>query len=139
MNSPPVSPKRSSTVARDANWRVFYDADCGFCSRGASWRQRRKALVEVRWIPTASDEAQRLVPDRPVDEMGVAGPNGEIWFGGDAFIVTLWTLAGWRWLTKLLALPGIRHLVRWGYRLVARQRYQISRLLGDSCQIPPKP
>ena len=117
-------------------WRIVYDADCGLCSRIVAWMRRRKALVKVGWLPTTSVEAHRLVPDRPVDEMAVIGPHGEVWFGGDAFIVTLWTLAGYRWLARLLALPGIRQLIRWGYPPIARRRRQISRLLGDSCQIP---
>lgn len=132
---PPISPKRSLASAEDTDWQIVYDADCGLCSRIVTWIRRRERLVKVGWLSIASDKSRRLVPDRLADEMAVIGPHGEVWFGGDAFLVTFWTLARWRWLARLLALPGFLHLIRWGYPILARRRYWISRLLGDSCQI----
>jgi hypothetical protein len=103
----------------------------------AAWMARQRTLVHPRWLAVSSEDALRIVPDRPQDEMAVVGPEGDIWFGGDAVIMSLWTLARYRWLARLFALPGVHTLVLWAYRPIARRRRWISKLLfGETCRIP---
>jgi predicted DCC family thiol-disulfide oxidoreductase YuxK len=83
----------------------------------------------------ASEEGRRLAPDRPVDEMGLVGPGGEVWFGGDAWIVCLSTLTYWRWAAWVMSFAPAHQIVRLVYPLVAKNRQKLSRLLGTSCQI----
>jgi len=55
-------------------------------------------------------------------------PDGTIASGLDAFLPLLPGLKGGRWLAKVFAVPLVKPLAEWIYRLVARFRY---RLFGE--------
>lgn len=114
---------------------VIYDADCGMCTAAIQWLQRQRLQEPVRWLPLDSEEAQRLVPNRPADEMAVVGPNGQVWMGADGVIESL-RLTDHDSLARLLRLPLVHSVAKLGYRSIARNRARISRLLGlKSCRI----
>jgi predicted DCC family thiol-disulfide oxidoreductase YuxK len=114
---------------------VIYDADCGVCTAAIQWLQRQHLREPVSWLPLDFEEAQRLVPNRPADEMAVVGPTGQVWTGVDGAIVSL-ALAGHSIMAGLLRLPLVHALAKLGYRLTARNRVRISRLFGwNACRL----
>lgn len=114
---------------------VIYDADCGVCTAAIGWLQRQRLREPVRWLLLDSEEARRLVPNRPADEMAVVGPNGQVWTGADGAIVSL-RLTGHTALVWLLRFPLVHGLTRIGYRIIARNRARISKLFGwNACRI----
>jgi hypothetical protein len=83
----------------------------------------------VRWLPIGGEEAQHLLPNRPVDEMAVVGPKGEVWLGARG-VITCLHLARYTWLAAIANLPPLRVMVELGYGLVARNRGRLSRWFG---------
>lgn len=93
--------------------RVFYDANCAFCTR---WARRGQ-----RWL---AGKGYRFEP-MPVagDEMKVVTGTGQE-FGGAEAVAYLARQLWWAWpLSALSRLPGMMRLLRWGYRLVAARRH----------------
>ena len=111
------------------SYRILYDADCGICTRAATWLQQRALQEPVRWVPVDSAEAHSLLPNRPPDEMAVIGPQGEVWLGADGVTVCL-RLAGHRAFARTLELPLGHQLGRGAYRMIARNRRLLSRWFG---------
>lgn len=101
---------------------LFYDPDCGFCTRAAGWLVRFGARCAVR----------PLTPDSPVDldrasrEVPFVALSGEVAWGSDAIAAALatcrapWPLAGW-----LLRTPPVRPVARAVYRWVAAHRHEL--------------
>jgi predicted DCC family thiol-disulfide oxidoreductase YuxK len=83
----------------------------------------------LRMIPYQSDEARQLLGllhhgGRPEAAFLVTA-DGRIAGGLDAFLALLPGLRGGRLLAALFALPFVKPLGDWVYRLVARHRYKL--------------
>jgi len=119
---------------------VLFDEDCGFCRWSAdklrSWDARRRLTFAAIQSPrgakllVAVPEAQRL------DSMHAVTPDGRVWSGGQAVRVILAQLQGGSILAAIAAaFPGA---TGWIYRLVARHRGRLGRLLGKrACNVDP--
>ena len=83
----------------------------------------------VRLIPYQSDEAKRLLGARHGEGRPEAAflvtADGGIASGLDAFLPLLPGLKGGRVLASLFALPLVKPLGYWIYRLVAKYRYEV--------------
>jgi predicted DCC family thiol-disulfide oxidoreductase YuxK len=110
-------------------WTLFYDGGCNLCHQGKlrveQWARRAGVNLRVEVLQSA-EAVGKGYGDAMVLEVG-----GRPLFGADAWIETMkiapfpFRLALW--------LP--RPLLRFGYGLVARNRY---RIFGRrSCPIPP--
>jgi predicted DCC family thiol-disulfide oxidoreductase YuxK len=104
---------------------IIYDGNCGFCTAIIN-RMRgpmtRRGFVFLPFTSPAVFERLHSDPDASPDEMLVLTPTGKRFGGADAVIY----LAGqvwWAWPIYLLGhVPGIYHLMRWGYRWIAAHR-----------------
>ncbi len=104
---------------------VFYDADCAFCT---TWARRLGRFLEPRGFALAPLQDSRvadllaLPPERLRLEMRVLTREGEQFGGADAFVFLarrIW----WAWpLFALAQFPGVRAVLRAGYRWVAARR-----------------
>lgn len=116
------SEKRSLPPCR--GW-VLYDAACQFCTRWAQWSARilgRRgfsiAPLQLPWVR----ERLRLPEAELLAEMRVLTVEGKVFGGADA-LVFLARQIWWAWPLWLAAqLPGMRLLLRVGYRHVADAR-----------------
>ena len=125
-----------STPVTDAilGW-LFYDATCPFC---IGWVERVRGLLLRRGFHAVALQAAwartrlGLAEDDPLVEMKLLTADGRIFGGADAFLELargIW----WAWPCHLVgSLPGIRGLLRAGYRLVARNRH----CLAESRPLP---
>jgi predicted DCC family thiol-disulfide oxidoreductase YuxK len=119
---------------------VLYDEDCGFCRWSAdklrAWDTRRR----LAFAGIQSDRGEELlgvVPEaKRLDSMHAATPDGRVWSGGQAVRVILGELPGGSTLASIAsAFPGA---TEWTYRLVARHRERLGRLLGQrACSVDP--
>lgn len=120
------------TDKKSDGW-IFYDADCGVCSRLAKrfaplLHGRRFELVPLQ----APDSRERLgmKPDEPFDEMKLLTADGKVIGGADSMIFLakkIW----WAWPFYILAqIPGIKFLMRKGYRWFAKNRHRF----GNACE-----
>ena len=121
-----------------SSYTVIYDARCGVCSRSVAWLKRQKADQPLRFLASDSEEAVRLVPVRPPNQMAIVSPTGEVLLGSDGWIGCMSTLPRYRMIASVMAWPVVNPFVRLGYGIVARNRLRISAMLGrkaDACEI----
>ncbi|MDM3872490.1 DUF393 domain-containing protein [Porticoccus sp. W117] len=107
---------------------VFYDGQCGLCSKEIAHYQRIAPEGIFTWRDAnCSEDALRQLG------VSVAGAlkllhavdnNGRLHIGVDAFILMWAQLKRWRILATLVALPGIRQLVDISYRGFAKWRFK---------------
>jgi predicted DCC family thiol-disulfide oxidoreductase YuxK len=119
--------------SRPTECLLIYDGRCRMCVTAKSGIERLTGEQrELRMIPYQSEEAKRLLGvqyhgGRP-DAAFLIMPDGSVASGLDAFLPLLPGLKGGRWLAKVFAIPLVKPLAQWIYRLVARFRY---RLFGE--------
>jgi predicted DCC family thiol-disulfide oxidoreductase YuxK len=119
---------------------VFYDADCGFCTRSARLLRRLDRGHRLR-IGRLSDAA--AYPDAPpppqlAAAMHCRDRSGRWLAGGDAWLRIAEELPALRPFGRIGRLPGARWVVERVYRLIAANRHRLSRLLGDeACETGP--
>jgi predicted DCC family thiol-disulfide oxidoreductase YuxK len=123
-----------SEGARKAELDVFYDADCGFCTRTATLLRRVERSGRLRPMPLqrATEIAPGAPPeDRLLEEMHVRDTSGRWVAGGAAWLQIAHVVPLMKPLAFLAELPILRSLVEPVYAVIARNRHRISRLLGD--------
>lgn len=113
---------------------LLYDADCGFCTRSASWLSRR-GVPGVRSLQSVDLAAQGVDADRALREIPAVLGSGEVVYGaraiGEALRVGPWSLRVAGWLVRRpLAWPAAAV-----YRVVARHRHRLPGGTG-ACQLP---
>lgn len=107
-----------------AGW-VFFDAECSFC---AALARRFRSVLEPRGYALAPlqdprvQELLALPPGQLLREMRVLTCAGQVIGGADA-IVFLARGIWWAWpLYAVAQLPGMRAVLRAGYRWIAARR-----------------
>ncbi|HEX9610177.1 MAG TPA: DUF393 domain-containing protein [Candidatus Limnocylindria bacterium] len=116
---------------------VLFDADCGFCSWSATLLDRLDRGHALRLLPLqrAATELDDAPPQQVLLEtMHVRDRYGR-WERGGAALLRIAAVVP---VLRPLAVAGRVSLVRWGveawYRVVARNRHRLGRLLGlESC------
>lgn len=121
---------------------VFYDGECGFCDQVVQFLLRHDQNKIYVFAPLQGEMAKKLLKKLPeeyktVDSLVLVedylSENPTYYVMGKAAFRILWQLGGfWTLVGSLNFLPSF--LYDWGYRLVARNRQEISKKL--SCQIP---
>jgi predicted DCC family thiol-disulfide oxidoreductase YuxK len=100
--------------------------------------RRQRADQPLLFLAADSDEAVRLVPVRPPNQMAMVAPGGEVLLGSDGWIACMSALPRYRAVARVMAWPVVNPFVRVGYGLVAKNRLRISAMLGrkpDACEI----
>jgi predicted DCC family thiol-disulfide oxidoreductase YuxK len=103
-----------------------YDADCGFCQSVVALIKRLDSTQQITLEPLADNDKGkgfRL-------QCNLANGQPLVWYGAEALPHLLQRLPAVSWLAYLWAIPGFTSLVAWGYGLVAKNRYRLSRWLG---------
>lgn len=113
---------------------LFYDPDCGICTRSARFLHRRSVKASV--VPLSQDALDRygIDPDRAAREIPFIGDDGSLSYGSAGVAGALLTGGlGWRVIGALMLTPPISCLSSAIYRLIAGNRH---RFPGSSCQLP---
>ena len=136
---------------------VLYDGTCGFCTRQARFAQRIGSIggAHVRLASTADPRVLERYPDISREsanrQMYVQEETTGRRYGGAAAVARLLRevpiigLAGW-----LYYVPILHQIADGVYRVIARNRHRISRVLGwqalpddscgeGACAIPQRP
>lgn len=112
---------------------VIYDDHCGFCSRCAIWLRQQPQLTEI--VMVAHTEAwcwgrfaglKRL----PEAELTVIDDGGGIYYGDNAWLMTIWALRAWRPWAARFASPELKPMARTFFELLSSSRHTLSWLLG---------
>ena len=105
---------------------VLYDEDCRSCARWARcfrpWLARRHfelLPLQTPWVRARLG----LADSRLLAEMRLLLPDGTNFGGADA-LIEISRRCWWTWPFRQMArVPGVRELLRRGYRRVARRRH----------------
>lgn len=106
--------------------KVFYDNDCGLCTRSMSWLSDRSSGVSFHPLETASSSVVVELDD------------GTTLRSARAVAALLRTCGGaWGIVATAMLWPGVRSVSELCYRIVAANRSRISRRFGwTSCAVP---
>lgn len=111
----------------DNEMRVIYNGDCPICSHeiGAYALYARDQTLPIRFedLNVIDLEPLGLTEDAAARRLHVIH-NGQILVGVDAFLVLWADMPRFRWLARLVGLPGIRQVSGFAYdRIVAPMIY----------------
>lgn len=129
----------AAAIVRGMGWLLFFDGDCGFCSKSVRWVARHDPRGRVNFAPLQGALAAELGLGRFAEVADgsmvvVRESDGRKFFRSDALIELAGALGGgWRLFRIARVIPGF---LRDGvYRWVARNRH---RLAGTSvaCGLP---
>ena len=114
---------------------VLYDPECGLCRRAHEWLAEQSKIVDLNFVPCASDEARKRYPqlnhDLTKKDLTVIGDEiGAVYFGPKAWLMVLWALARYRDWSYRLATPELLPTTKRVVSLISQNRYQIGRAAG---------
>lgn len=116
-----------------AELTLYFDGKCPFCCAGmarlAAWdRAGRLAYVDI--VAPGFDPSHLGVDMAALNrELHSRTHDGQVLVGIDSML-RAYPLAGQGWRVLPLRVPGLRSVCSWSYRLFARHRYLMSRVLG---------
>lgn len=113
---------------------VLYDPECGLCRRAHEWLAEQAKIVELKFVPCASDEARKRYPQLDHDltkkDLTVVDDAGWVYFGPKAWLMVLWALARYRDWSYRLASPELLPTTKRVVSMVSQNRYQIGHAAG---------
>ncbi len=116
-------------------WKLYYDGECNLCHgsqlRVVKWALAHGQLIETEVLQSGEAAEKGYGPDAMVLE-------AERVYKAEAAWLRLMLVAPWyvRWVGWLGLVPGVRHVLALGYRIVARYR---KRWFGTrTCPLPPR-
>jgi Uncharacterized protein conserved in bacteria len=113
---------------------VLYDPDCGLCRRAHEWLSEQPKLVDMIFVPCASEEAQKRYPELDHDltrtDLTVIDNRGAVYFGSKAWLMVLWALTRYREWSYRLSSPELLPTTKKVVSAISQNRYQISRVVG---------
>lgn len=105
---------------------VLYNGSCPVCSREIALYQRHAAEAEapVDWTDITSDALPEGLDTEAAAQRLHVVAGGQLIAGVPAFIVMWSTIPRWRWLARVVALPGVRQIATLIYdRILAPALY----------------
>lgn len=118
-----IVPKFS--LKRKTGLTMYYDQDCGFCSRAIFYVRRFLFLSPDNKALPSSIEPLINAKMLEHDSWVVVDEKGHMSFGFDAFTNMLRFSPVWWWLSPFLKLQGICNMGEYFYRQVAKRRLSI--------------
>jgi predicted DCC family thiol-disulfide oxidoreductase YuxK len=113
---------------------VLYDPECGLCRRAHEWLAEQSKIVELIFVPCASDEAHQRYPQLNHDltrkDLTVIDNDGAVYFGPKAWLMVLWSLSRYREWAYRLSTPELLPTTKRVVSAISQNRYQISRATG---------
>lgn len=111
----------------------LYDRHCGLCGRFRDWLLAQPRHLETEFLPydhpRATTLARGIPPGELAEEIHAIADTGDVWIGGDAWILALWTTVAHRHLSATLASPAFRPMAKRLALAIAARRHHLSRWL----------
>ncbi|MEI6591653.1 MAG: DUF393 domain-containing protein [Holophagaceae bacterium] len=108
---------------------LAYDPACTLCCRMTLWLARRDRLGLILAVSLREPDLLQMAPElaglpleREIHGMDLG--SRQVWAGADLLQPIARRLPGWRWLSPLLALPGLPRLLNRIYLRWAEARYR---------------
>ncbi|MCA9247806.1 MAG: DUF393 domain-containing protein [Planctomycetales bacterium] len=118
---------------------VFFDGGCPLCRREIAMLRRRDRHKRIRFTDIDSKAFATHDVGKTQDELMAQMhgrlPSGE-WVCGVEVFRRLYSAIGFGLLVMPTRLPGVSHLLDWGYAIFARNRHRITgRCTDQTCSI----
>jgi len=111
---------------------VFYDPNCGLCSRVGTWLLAQPRLLGLRVAPSSS--LARIYPELAArglrDELIVVSDEGAVYLGDRAWLMCLYALKCYRQWAQRLARPALLPFARQAFTILSANRHRVSKWLG---------
>jgi len=106
---------------------IWIDGDCAVCRHSEQWCSARDQHGRLNFVDLHAANHRDLPgsPDAMMETVHVRLPDGTVITGFDAWRQILIALDDWRWLARLIGLPGIRRLGSVLYSTLARYRHRL--------------
>lgn len=120
---------------------VFFDGGCPLCRREIAHYLGLKSAANLVWIDISTDSESlakhQLIHADAMARLHVLDTSGN-WQTGAWGFAELWShLSGYRWLARLLHLPGLLPLLDRVYNVFARRRLrQRCNVENGNCNLP---
>ena len=123
----------------DYQIEVFYDGDCPLCIREINMLRNMDKHRRIKFTDISSSEFDitcvNLTMQMLMDRIHGRLPDGTLIEGVEVFR-QLYSAVGFTWIVKLTRIPGISHLLDWGYRIFAKNRLKwTGRCADGSCKV----
>ena len=120
---------------------LYYDGGCPVCKREIGFYQRRRGADRIDWVNLAQCGDEELGEDLSRDaayaRLHGRKPDGQLVSGARAFAALWQALPAFRLAGRVAALPGLVHLLDWGYRGFLRMR-RLWRKDAAACPLPDR-
>ena len=114
---------------------VFFDGSCPLCRKEIGFYRRKRGADRIDWVDVSAvargDVATGLSCDQAMRRFHVMTPAGRLIDGGHAFAVLWAALPGFRWVGKVMGLPGLRHVLNLAYDAFLPVRPALQRFFRD--------
>ena len=142
VGNPISSDSMAGVIAGDFAIEVFFDGDCPLCLREMAMIQRRdkRKLIRFSDISATGFDTDSVGLCRTVLMSHIHGrlPDGSIVEGVEVFR-RLYTVIGYGGVVAISRIPGLSHLLEFGYRIFAAQRFRLTgRCASTSCSMHSK-
>ena len=117
-------------LSRRKGLTMYYDRDCGFCTRAIWYVKRLLFLSEYTKVIPAQEAPEIEEVMRRENSWVIVDEMGRKFYGFDGLIAAMRFSPLWWPLIFILKLPGIHNLGEWSYKKVAESRLTIC--------LPPK-
>jgi predicted DCC family thiol-disulfide oxidoreductase YuxK len=118
---------------------VFYDGGCPLCQREIAHYRRLDRQARLEWLDIAAQpqqlQAYGVSWEAAMRRLHVFGTDGRLHTGAYAFAALWKHLPYYRWLARIVSLPGVLNLLDRAYAQFARRRWR--RRCGEQCAIDP--
>ena len=115
-------------------YHVIYDDTCPLCLGGIEQIKKLDRLGLVRFVPLSdvSEKSGPRIPSREKlkEQMHLITPEGKVYRGAEAAGMLATLFPSSKLLGELILLPGVRFVARHIYRLIARHRLTVSRMVS---------
>jgi len=144
VNPSPVSVAPEQEFADRSSWivEVFFDGGCPLCRREIQWLRKLDRHSRIRF--TDIDAPNFSTVDLDVDyehlmsEIHGRLPDGT-WIRGVEVFRRLYSAVGFGSIVAITRLPGISHMLDFGYRIFARNRLRLTGRCTNACRTGAKP
>ena len=108
--------------------KVLYDGKCSICRKEITYYQKIASPGRFEWLDVTADttilEANNLKLSTVLMELHTIDQDGRISKGVDSFIAIWQRLPYWHILARIAALPLVKDLLQWLYKIFARRRFK---------------
>lgn len=112
---------------------IIYDPRCGLCTAARNWLLTQESDLDLRLIAADNPEVSTRYPSLSElvgQELIAVDDRDGVYIGPDAWIMCIYALPRYRWLSFTLASKSLKPLASKAFGLLSSGRHTVSNLLG---------